>query len=57
MDSTNITKSLQNKELELFYKWKDTGNNSTKLELMDSLTPIVKQTTNKFKNSGVLNEI
>ena len=49
----DLNKNLQNRELDLFYKWKDSGRNSVKLELMDSLTPIVKQTTNKFKNSGL----
>ena len=49
----NITDTLKQKELNLYYQYKDTGSNKVKLELMDSLTPIVHQQEGKFKNSGL----
>ena len=51
--SIDITKNLQNKELQLFYKWKQTGDNNIKLELINSLSPIIYQQVHKFKGSGL----
>ena len=53
MKPININETLKQKELNMYYAYKETGSKKKKLELMDSLTPIVHQQVGKFKNSGL----
>lgn len=53
MAIANINETLKEKELNMYYAYKETGSKKKKLELMDSLQPIVYQQVNKFKNSGL----
>ena len=50
---TDIRETLKQKELQMYYDYKQSGSKKKKLELMDSLSPIVTQQVGKFKNSGL----